>query len=360
MSVGILTWWDVLNYGSAFQAYALQQELCDMGAEVEILTHDRKLPDHFGNRLSERSVAGVARWIRNQSPNRCRSRREAKRKYDEFKRFYGERLNIGAHYGETDAASVIIGSDQIFDVNAFYYPFQFGGSVSCDNISAYAPCFGETGWERLREHPAFEDICSGIRKMKTVTARDVNTQAILQRILDREVQLVLDPVLLYGFEKEKKLWKERTIDGKYCLVYTWGGYTTSEEFASQCRSFAERTGCRLVSVGEVRRWCDIQRAHASPEEFFELFLHADMVLTNMFHGTCFSIIMEKPFYSFVMPHNENKVSSILRELGLTGMMMRTPAELQAYGIPQIDYASAGRTLKQKREVSRQLLLAMIN
>lgn len=356
MKVGILTWYDVLNYGSFFQAYALQETLKEMGCQPELLRHDRIMPDYFGNRLS---LTNIHQWFRNQSPNRVKNRRLAKEKYEKFTEARQEYLDIGAHYSETDADLVLIGSDQIFDINGLYYPFQFGKGISCGNIGTYAPSFGETTLERLQRSEHYEEIKKSVCNLSVVNARDANTQHILS-VLGRETApLVVDPVLLYSFKKEKEKWNNRLISEKYCIVYTWGGYTTSESFAKQCVRFAKENNLCLVSLGEIRRWCDIQYAAASPIEFFELFRYADMVLTNMFHGTCFSILMEKPFYSFVMPHNENKLGGLLKFFALDSCLVSAPDALKMEP-PLLDDQQVRNDLQQKRHTSMDILRGILN
>jgi len=58
-----------------------------------------------------------------------------------------------------------------------------------------------------------------------------------------------------------------------------------------------------------------------PEDFISYIMNADLVLSDSFHGTAFSIILEKPFYSindfingkFV---NDERICNILSELGI--------------------------------------------
>lgn len=354
MKVGILTWYDVLNYGSIFQAYALQEVINGFGGSAEILKHDRVMPDYYGNRLKEKSFKGVLSWLRNQTPNRRKYRTEAHAKYDFFVAFRNEYLNITNHYSDTDVERVIIGSDQIFDINAMYFPFQFGTGISCDSISTYAPCFGETTLQHLKNHAYCNEICQNIKKLKVINARDKNTQNILSKVRQENVPIVLDPTLLYTFEKEKRQWNRRLVAEKYCIIYTWGGFSTSVDFAKQCQKFADKNSLKLVSVGEPRPWCDFQYSAASPIEFFELFMYADMVLTNMFHGTCFSILMERPFYSFVMSHNMNKLGGLLEFLHLDSQIVYDVDKL-SMKIPNINYAEVKEFIYSIRTKSENSL-----
>ena len=229
MNIGILTWFDVLNYGSAFQAYALQEVLRNQGFEVEILRHDRVLPDYYGNKIRGRRIKHYIEWLRNQTPRRIKYRIETKKKYDAFEQFRSNYLNVGSHYSNASDDIIIIGSDQIFDINGMYYPFQFGGGISSKIISTYVPSFGETTYKNLQLSENSHEIKENIKKLYSVNARDDNTKHILSIIRNEKIEVVLDPVLLYGFTDEKCKWNTRLIKEEYCIVYTWGGYTTGKK-----------------------------------------------------------------------------------------------------------------------------------
>ena len=246
MKVGILTWYDVLNYGSAFQAYALQKYIVSLGYQVEVLRHGRTLPDYYGNGLKGKSIKDVMIWLRNQTPRRIKARNSTKKKCEVFQQFRDMYLEVGVNFYETKADVVIIGSDQIFDINAMYYPFQFGCGVPCSYISTYSPSFGETKLEKLLSSPHYQEIAESIRKLKVVNERDKNTADILAAIRGEDVPITIDPVLLYSFEEERRTWNRRLIQDKYAIVYTWGGYSTSAEFSNACNDFAKENVLRLL------------------------------------------------------------------------------------------------------------------
>ena len=201
-----------------------------------------------------------------------------------------------------------------------------------------------------------ELLKNAIRKFAAHSARDNNTMEILEILTGKKPDRVLDPVLLYGFKKEKKDWNERLIKDRYLIIYAWGGTTVSVEFAENVQAFARKNGLKTVSVGDRRPWCDINYASATPIEFFELYRHCDMVITNMFHGTCFSIINEKPFYSVVMPHNQNKLKDLLEYLDLDKQILYTIDSLKEIEIPQINYSK----VKENLESTKNLSMAYLN
>ena len=59
-------------------------------------------------------------------------------------------------------------------------------------------------------------------------------------------------------------------------------------------------------------YADIQVKDAGPIDFISLISCADVVITNSFHCSAFSIIMKRDF--FVVPRTHQKVNSRMRDL----------------------------------------------
>ncbi|TOP15144.1 polysaccharide pyruvyl transferase, partial [Vibrio parahaemolyticus] len=55
---------------------------------------------------------------------------------------------------------------------------------------------------------------------------------------------------------------------------------------------------------------------AGPKDFISLFNNAKFVVTDSFHGTTFSLIFNKPFFSVSPGANVNRISSLLELVGL--------------------------------------------
>jgi len=360
MKVGILTWYDVINYGSVLQAYALQQMIRRAGHETVILRHDREIPRRSTKGQQIHSFTDLPRWLRDQTPNRRRNRRLERAKECKFLAFREKYLHIGGLFRDVaDLDCVVIGSDQIFDVKYFYHPFQFGHSVPCRDISAYAPSFGESRLDddSMRVHAV--EIAAGLSAMRCLSARDHNTRDIIAGLTERTAPIVLDPVLVYDFEQEKNVWNRRHADGPYLLIYAWGGTTVTPAFAENIRRFARRHELQIGSVCHYRSWCDINYADASPIEFFELVRHADLVITNMFHGTCFSILHRKPFYSVTMPHNYNKLEGLLRHLQLESQQVLDMNSIGNMDYPVMNYSAINSRLEERRRMSLYYLSTIL-
>lgn len=355
MKVGIVTWYGVTNYGSALQAYALQGLVQEAGAECSILRHRV----HERSEVEARSAVRPRfhpRNMRQLSPGRRAARKGEAGKTDAMAAFRAKYLNVSREYLEDcEVDHALIGSDQVLDART-YHGFQFGHSVNAEKISTFSPSFGEMTWDTFQASPHRDDMVTGIKRMHRLSARDYNTRHILSRVAERDVPITLDPTLVYDFAREKNAWLTPPPAKKYVLIYTWGGTSTTREFAEATMKFAQRHGLTTVSVGDTRSWCDINMHSASPTEYFSLVSQASAVVTNMFHGTCFSLSLGTPVIPIVMPHNENKLGGLLKLLGLDGQRLDEVADVAQADIPTLYDETFERRLAGARHVSRSYLL----
>ena len=354
MRIGIITYYDVPNYGSALLSYSMDKILKQMGHEAVFLKYKRRRETDNPARFSVRKVRGF-------TFNALRAAAYESAKVKGLASFRDQYLTVGDYYDvPQDLDMIIVGSDQIFDCKHEFSPYQFAVNASCSKVVSYAPSFGEFGFGDLASFEHTDKLKEALCRFSAHSARDGNTAEILASLTGKRPETVLDPVLLYGFEEEKARWNHNVIGEPYLIVYTWGGYTVTSDFRRQVCDFAKRSGLKTVSLGDFRPWCDYNFASADPVTFFELFQHCRMVITNMFHGTCFSILAEKPFYTLLMKHNRNKAGDLLKNFDLMSQGMERPEDLEEKEIPCIDYSPVNILLKKKRQDSRQYLEDAVN
>ena len=354
MKIGIITYYDVPNYGSALLSYSMDKILKQMGHEAVFLKYKR-------HREADHPKHSIVRKIRGFTFNALRAAVYESAKVKRIASFRNQCLSVGDYYDvPQDLDMIIVGSDQIFDCKHEFSSYQFAVNAACSKVVSYAPSFGEFKFGDLSAFDHTDKLKEALCRFAAHSARDSNTAEILTFLTGKQVETVLDPVLLYGFEEEKTRWNQKRICEPYLLVYTWGGYTVTSVFRQQVCDFAKRNALKTVSVGDFRPWCDYNYASADPVTFFELFQHCRMVITNMFHGTCFSILARKPFYTMLMNHNRNKAGYLLKSLNLLSQGLERPEKLEGKGIPRIDYSGVYALLEQKRQESRRYLEDTVN
>lgn len=358
MRVGIVTWYGVTNYGSALQAYAMQRIVESAGHECHILRHPVHEHLEQGARLT-RVVGGLTR-VRKLMPGRVQGRLGESEKIRMIADFRAEHLNVTNTYiDKCEVDLAIIGSDQIFDIRS-YHQLQFGIGVNANEIATYAPSFGETSPKDLQQAEHRAAIQEAVSRMTLLSARDENTKAVIASVDDRSAQLVLDPTLMYDFSDEQKTWMAPPPFDRYVVIYTWGGPTTSKEFAVSVRMFAKKQGLKTVSIGDNRPWCDLNLPSASPIEFFSLISQATVVVTNMFHGTCFALRAKVPVLPIVSPHNVNKLGDLLIRASMDTWRLDSIDTIADDPIPEVDWVSVENALHAERQASKAYLSELLS
>lgn len=356
MRMGIATWYGVTNYGSALQAYALQPLIAQTGHESVTEQHNVHEPQSASGKCS--------RAQRYRTPSRLTHGRRVAAlgelaKTEAVAKFRVEDLSITKEYldrCEVDLA--IIGSDQIIDIRN-YREFQFGVGVRTSRVSKFAPSFGETILEDGEASEHLGLLREAVRGFSDVSARDANSQTILETLTGWRVEAILELALVFKFVDERLDWRVEGPEGRCAAIYSLGGATTTREFSDAVRNMARRNGIKTVSIGGRRPWGDVNFATSSPQEFFSLISIASVVVTNMFHGSCFAIRAGMPLVSLVMPHNANKFGDLLNRLGLGARRLDDVAQIADSGPPEIGYEATRRLLDQGRASSRTYLDAVL-
>ena len=347
MTVGIITWYGVTNYGSALQAYALQQLIKQAGEDAAILRH----AVHEA-RLSPRRP--IKSW-RDVNPRRHRAHRGEFQKQEAVAQFRDEYLNVTDSYiDQCKVGQAVIGSDQIFDV-AMNQRFQFGIGVDAKSVSTYAPSFGMATLDDVLSSPYSAEIQSAIKKMAGLSARDENTREILESISGESVPVVVDPTLAYNFTSENSAWITDPPFERYLLIYSWSGRMTDREFSGPAQAFARAHKLKTVSLGDYRPWCDYNAHGASPQEFVSLISQATAFITNMFHGTCFALSHQVPVMPIVESHNVFKLGGLLNQFDLAKHQVHDLASIATADIPSIDYDQFSQVLAAARSSSLEFL-----
>jgi hypothetical protein len=95
---------------------------------------------------------------------------------------------------------------------------------------------------------------------------------------------------------------------------------------------------------------------AGPLEFMNLIHNASFVLTSSFHGTCFSIIFQKQFFSILESSNKfnSRIMDLLALLGIEERLIMSDDVdrlKSTTSFENIDYDKVNEKLNHEREVS---------
>lgn len=304
MKIGLLTFHAAQNYGSALQAYALQQTLLSMGHDAEIIDYrpqaQRRLYRPFyckGLRPLIKAIL-LPRLAWQQS-----------RKSRRFNHFMATQMRLSdatitnpdllPQFITSRAYDVIIcGSDQIWNPSAaeFSQAYLLPPLPGIRRI-AYAPSLGPDPDLSVRaEHePLFRHFLSGF---EAISVRDEASARRLHPIIDRRPAVVLDPTMLLSTNQWLSLTDDSPAeDSPYILLYSPLNNPIAYQRAAE---EADRLDLNIVvtTADLTRPWIRNPRFHfradCGPQEFLTLLRHATLIVTTSFHACIFARFFNRP------------------------------------------------------------------
>ena len=357
MKIGILTFHCAHNYGAVLQCYATQKFLQQNGYDVEIINYrPQYLLEPYRiftiRRFLSRNPIYIIKsilWEFILFPIRLK-------RYIGFEKFIKEKLNVS--HKITDVALLskydifIVGSDQIWnskiscgfdDVYFCNFPFDKKNK----KYISYAASI-ELGH---LDNEGRQYLSTQLKHFDKISVREVDAVDILNSITKKSVFHVLDPTLMVSSD----LWDafpKTTMNEKYVLVYQ---VRKNENTIRIAKEIADQIGAKIkVLVAWLQPELKDTNQIATPEEFIDNIRNASCIITTSFHGTAFSTINKKPFYTVRLNDGaDNRSDSLLRSLRLEDRIINFD---DSPVFSRIDYSQVYPILEELRQNSQEYLL----
>lgn len=377
MKIGIITILKVNNYGAELQAYALQRVLNLLGYDAEIIDYlFYKNPQH---KKTIRSKPNFRFGIKKILVERLypiyvkikmflNSKNENVRK-QRFVLFHQKNTQLSKTYktidelfeAKMDYDIYMVGSDQVWNPGIYSSldPYFLKFAPKDRKKIAYASSFG------VSEIPsyAFSYYQKALREFDAIGVRESNAVDLVYSLSGKSAQWVLDPTLLLT----KDDWNEiavlpeevKSVGDGYILLYE---LTPCPYILQLAYYFNKRLNlpivriCKNASV-EDKDKSIIDITDAGPEEFIGLFAHAKLVITNSFHGTAFSINLERDFYTVtpLRKQNNSRQQSLLKLFQLENRLLVEGVKFPPIEYRHINYIPVMQRLSEERKKSIQFL-----
>lgn len=352
MKIGILTFHRALNYGAVLQCYALQETLSKMGHDVEIIDYrpdyieEYRKPLNWNRLKKEPLVDKLKRLL--LLPLYWFNIKRASKAFDSFVGehlvLFGVKQNINTICSRYNA--IVFGSDQIwspvickgFDP-VYWGQFQKGNA----RFIAYAPSYGG-GFEMLGK--THQTLSEYLKVFDSLSTREEFARQALSSYTDKQIEVVLDPTLFATSEIFERI-AIRPKEKDYVLLFTVEEVPDSYSFAER---IAKENNCqviKVIAIPNIREKEKGVRSAATPGEFCGYFKYARFVVAVSFHGTAFSIIFNKNFYT-LHSKKEGRALNLLKKIGLENRLVN-PNDVSA--IMPVDYTEANRKLELLRKDS---------
>lgn len=351
---------DSHNYGTVLQAVATRDVLSRYGRPLFVdycrpqWTHRGWARSYLGREGN--GLVNAAKLLSNV-PSRMRCERI-------FRSFVESELELvpsapflegGGAFDE--GAVYCVGSDQTWNIECNYGidPVYFLSNVpdTCPKI-AFSASFGRLslGEEELRRT---RPLLKGFR---AISVRESSSVSILESMGIRGGVALKDPVLLCS----PGLWDEVSAgvgpSGEgYVLVYMLNRNPRMCEYA---RLVAGELGveARIITLNPIKRPPAGLRGVClpTPAEWVALFRDARYVVTDSFHGTCFSLLFERPLTVFYPPRFSVRLSDVLSDFGLSGRRAgEGPAGAISVHREPVDWTAVGEAKERFRAEAREFL-----
>lgn len=350
MKIGVVTYFNIKNYGSALQAFSLKTICNRLGHDVVFLNVREnnsickiahKLHVGFVTLLkcawysAARKTHREIRSLRHRNESSISSETT-----DLFDKFLSEQLpNVNIDRTALKKAAqterfgaFICGSDQIWSpLSVHLSGYKYLNFAPRKKRIAYAPSFGVVGVPDYNK--AF--VKRMLLGFDDISVRENQGAKIVNDLIGIEPPVVLDPTMLLSGDEWRTLYKEHTPhneNGKYALCYFFD--EPEADIVEQIAKYSRENNLKMLVLlsGNVQLISNgAQLVHAGPWEFLRYIDEAECVFTNSFHGSVFSILFERPLKVFARSHSDavkqtSRIDTLLATTRLHECMCSSPRE----------------------------------
>ncbi|MDT2758653.1 polysaccharide pyruvyl transferase family protein [Enterococcus xiangfangensis] len=300
--IGIVTLSGNFNYGNRLQNYALQKVLEKKGFEVETLEISFSRVSKV-NKFMKALIRGC------MSPSLIKKifqKREYGKDFSEMSKLKSPKLlpftkeYIRTRYieSENELSTVasqydyfITGSDQVWNQSAMSDATFFLDFVPIEKRYSYAASFGKNSI--LNADKRYYK--TNINGMREISVREFQGYSIVKDLTNRDAHVHLDPTMLLTAEEWRTLALQESFEWlpkkKFILRYVLRGMSETKE--EELLEFKKKYNYEVITImgDSIKEDNEI----LTVIQFLQAIDKAEFVMTDSFHGSVFSILLNTPF-----------------------------------------------------------------
>ncbi len=370
--IGVLTFYWADDYGALLQSYAIKTYLSRYQETVMIPYYPIALRSRYrliyyneADNFWKKSFVFVIQITGQILYRRLYSNLMAKRKMKYFREKY--LTDVHSHLRSSKEIyefnktidTYVVGSDQVWNPEiteglqeGYFCTFRIWRKERSRYI-AYAASIGEEHLEKKFDQPVSEYLVN----FDAISLREPSAIPYIEKLCNRNLQAVLDPVFLLEREEWESLINTNRKKKKgYIAVYYTEYNPTMADYLRQLELYTGLT--ILILAPKIRSfyWTDNQTyaKGCGPLDFLELLYHADYVVTNSFHGIAMSIIFHKQFVAFPHSVRNTRLLDILHTLYLETRMVCNEQNIEFID-EKIDWKRVDQDLKEAVKYSKEFI-----
>lgn len=343
------------NFGASLQSFACMKMIEKYGKlfnndniEVKIINYIPNRP----NKMKERKLRNIY----------------AKGFYEYNEKFLSLTKEI---YDETGLEELnkeidifVVGSDQVWRNYSEEIAKKYFFNFVKDNKRkiAYAPSFGLESWNEKKEYT--EEIKKLIKRFDFVSVREESGVEICKNIFERkDAVCVLDPTLMVDKNEYNIIlddYRDKSHKNKKYIAYML--LDDNKNFIKEAKNIAKKLNCDLKNIKGYKNFFtklfSNKPIYNSVSQWLNYLKDSELVITDSFHCTVFSIIFNK---KFIVVANENRgvtrLKNLLSKLGLENRLFYDISEVKDSTVlfEEINYKNVEEKLEKLRENSIKFL-----
>lgn len=316
--IGIVTIVDNNNYGNRLQNYAVTKVYERMGFAADtLLLNQRKGNIKYIPRAIRMIMEPVKKKNKLKKTDPLTLARI--RRFEKFNSENGISIKSFPIWNTTMLrnryAYFSVGSDQIWNSNLdFGYGTEFLDFAAPEQRLTLSPSFGTMQVADDKK----ASFIKGLRGFEYLSVREESGAKLIHELTGQNAEVIVDPTMMLTKEDWMKVEKKpenMDVDSPYILEYFLGG--ESEATEKEISEFARKNQFnRMVLLDRelTELYC------TDPGEFIYLIHHAELVATDSFHATVFSILFNKSFAVYErIGHTEmgSRITTLLKLFGIS-------------------------------------------
>lgn len=322
--IGLLSLSNADNYGAVLQMYSLYKICKSINDDIEVINY---FPAFMKGRYR-------LAWVDHSSlKNFIISSKNAlfilpfsiskKYKFVEFRRKYlGNTIFNRKYILEDCYDKYIVGSDQVWNVEITNNDTNF----FLDFVNArekkysYAASMGISEFNSCQH----DSLIKKLEKFNLISVRENKTAEYFKTALlhKQEIYCNIDPVFLTSADEWRNLYNLESnfklVDNfRYALLYV---FNYSDFIIKRAEEVARKFGLNLVMIrNDKDKYYKNIRCYRNigPWDFLRLIDNASLVITDSFHGTAFSMIFHKEFFTIPYDRTNIRMENILEKFDMT-------------------------------------------
>lgn len=356
--IGILTYHRAYSYGAKLQAYALATYLASIGFEAEVIDYG-----HIGEeKLRKIGTKSLKDFIVTTLCYIASSCAEPQR-IQRFDEFLDMIPHSPVHYDKKDIAEAneeydyfVTGSDQVWNPQYNEGDLTYLLDFVKDNKKkfSYAASFGVS---QLPDDTlqAYKPLLTAFNK---ILIREVTGKSLLRTQLGLDSQIVLDPTFLLSRGHWEGL-ANYPLSKPLKYILSFQIIDRDAHYDAMLDYLHRKLGYEVIELKDSFRykpWRWPIYAKAGPKEFLGLIKNAEVIVTNSFHATVFSILFHKPFFCSRNSFGFNsRMDDLAGGLGLAGRMFDSSTALPSISDIEVEYEKVDTILMEKISATKQII-----